>query len=97
MELGRLTLHIHLVFNLAADSPNQQIFFIKGVTLDNNTALNPIPTVFDSFNSTGINSTGLMTLNIVANRTNSSTPVCYRIYSKLYRRRGTIFVQLEFR
>jgi PKD repeat protein len=59
---------------LAADSTQKQIFYIKGVTLDNEPAQNPIPTVYDSLNSTSINSTELLTAHINANSTNSSAP-----------------------
>ena len=49
---------------LVADSTQKQIFYIKGVTLDNKPAQNPLPTVYDSLNSTSINSTKLLTAHI---------------------------------
>ena len=59
---------------LAADSTQKQIFYIKGVTLDNKPAQNPLPTVYDSLNSTSINSTESLTAHINANSTNSNAP-----------------------
>jgi len=59
---------------LAADSSQKQIFYIKGITLDNKPAKNPLPTVHDSLNSTSDNSTEPMTALINSNSTNSSAP-----------------------
>ena len=53
---------------LVADSTQKQIFYIKGVTLDNKPAQNPLPTVYDSLNSTSINSTKLLTAHINTNK-----------------------------
>ena len=67
-------LHIRLVFNWSADSTQKQIFYIKGVTLDNKPAQNPLPTVYDSLNRTSINSTESLTAHINAKYTNSNAP-----------------------
>jgi PKD domain/Bacterial Ig domain len=60
----------------SADSTQKQVFYIKGVTLDNKPAQNPIPTAVDFLNSTSVNSTDLLTAtelltaNIDSNGTN---------------------------
>ena len=55
---------------LTADGSNQkQIFFLKGVTIDSTSAQNPLPTEFDT-----LNSTSTLVAAIDANSTNSSVP-----------------------
>ena len=57
---------------LASNSSQKQIFYIKGVTMDNKPAINPMRTIYDSLNSTLVNST--LTAKIDANSTSSNTP-----------------------
>src|SRR6476619_3273380 len=57
---------------LAANSSQKQIFYIKGVSLDSEPAQNPLPTVTDSLNST--NSAGPLSVQIRTNITNGTAP-----------------------
>ena len=71
--------------SIVADSPQKQVFYIKGITLDDRPAQNPLPTEVDFLNSTSINSTNtlasasvnssnILTSQINANGTNSPAP-----------------------
>jgi PKD repeat protein len=69
---------------LAGDSGQKQIFYVKGVTLDSKLAQDPLPTVSDSLNGTSSANTTALAVNAVAveplkvqidaNSTNSPAP-----------------------